>query len=183
MDALIVVDMQQDFYYNGQLKCYDTISLIPEVNKLIKKYDDLKFPIIFTQDWHTIEHCSFRVHGGLWPMHCLQNTFGSSLIGELNLPNFYTVARKGYIKNKESYSIFETPGFCEYLKNLGVYTLTVCGLATEYCVFSTVKDAILNGFIVTVYNDAIRPVISGTELEKEALEFFKQNIRFIEKEI
>lgn len=172
-DALLVVDMQVDFCQGGALEAYDTESIIDAVNSLVAAYNEQKRLVIFTRDWHPENHCSFSDHGGQWPAHCVRNTKGAEFHPGLLIPHCHLLVSKATGHDKEAYSAFDNTGLDRLLNNLGISSLEVCGIATEYCVRSSVEDAVKLGFKVQVNTSAIRPVAPGGDEEKETLKKFK----------
>ena len=173
-DALLVVDLQVDFCQGGALAAYDTESVIEEVNKLIDKYSVEDRLVIFTRDRHPENHCSFRDFGGQWPAHCVKDTRGAQLHPALVIPNCHLLVSKATEPDKEAYSGFDGTGLDRLLKNLRISSLEVCGIATEYCVLSSVEDAVRLGYKVEVNKKAIRPVIPGSPEENNALKKFQE---------
>ena len=169
-DALIVVDMQRDFCTGGALAAHDTDSLIAPVNALIADYDRADRLVIFSRDWHPADHCSFTQQGGPWPVHCVAGTEGAEFHSGLLIPRCHLVVSKASGADQDSYSAFDGPGLAALLKNLGIGSLALCGIATEYCVLATWQAAVDNGFEAVVHTEAIRPVAPGSEEEKQALE-------------
>jgi len=176
VDALLIVDVQNDFCKDGPLECHKTDTLIPSLNNSIKCYEQNNLPIIFTQDWHPEDHISFKE----WPKHCVAGTKGAELVPELYIPRFHLIARKGTEKDKEQYSIFKAPGFKDMLNNLGITHLTICGLATEYCIQNSARDAVGFEFRVTINKNLIRPVKSKSLEENYAIDFFKCRCLYFE---
>jgi nicotinamidase/pyrazinamidase len=175
-EALIVVDIQNDFCPGGLLAVADGDAIIPSVNALL---DD--FPVrVLTQDWHPANHLSFAAnHPGaqpfsltqmpygpqvLWPVHCVQGTDGAAFHRELRTGPADLVIRKGFRPQIDSYSAFfendhKTPtGLEGYLRNRGVTHLTLVGLATDFCVAYSAVDAARLGFSVTVLEGACRAI-------------------------
>ena len=174
--ALIVVDVQNCFIDGGTLPVKGGAEVVPVINKLAGAFEN----IVVTQDWHTAGHASFAsTHSGkkpfettrlkygdqvLWPDHCVQGTEDAALHKALNLPTAQLIIRKGFHKDVDSYSAFEeadrkTPtGLAGYLKQRGINTVYVTGLATDFCVAWTALDARKLGFQVYVIEDATRAI-------------------------
>jgi len=170
--ALIVVDIQNDFLPGGRLAVPDGDKIIPKVNDLIKKFD----LVIATQDWHPANHISFAEnHKGkkpgdkitvegveqiLWPLHCVQNTFGAEFAKDLLKDKFTAVIRKGTDPMIDSYSGFfdnarkKDTGLDNLLKSLNVSEVYIVGLATDYCVKFTALDAVSLGYKTHVIREA-----------------------------
>ena len=171
-DALLVVDVQVDFCEGGALTAYDTESLIDTVNGLTENYTGENRLVIFSRDWHPENHCSFKPQGGVWPVHCVTGTPGAAFHPRLYLPACHLVVSKATRPEVEAYSAFDGTGLKELLDSLGVRSLALCGIATEYCVLASYEDAVKAGFAVTVNRSAVRPVKPGSQEEEEALRAF-----------
>ena len=174
--CLVVVDVQNDFIPGGALAVPQGEEVVPEINRLAARFDD----VILTQDWHPRGHASFASsHPGkkpfetvelpygsqvLWPDHCVQGTAGAAFHPDLNLTKAQLVLRKGRHRDIDSYSAFleadreTTTGLAGYLKERGFRKLYVCGLATDFCVAWTALDARAAGFDTTVIEDACRAI-------------------------
>ena len=174
--CLVVVDVQNDFIPGGALAVPQGDEVVPEINRLEARFDD----VILTQDWHPRGHASFASsHPGkkpfetielpygsqvLWPDHCVQGTAGAAFHPDLNLAKAQLVIRKGHHRDIDSYSAFleadreTTTGLAGYLKERGFRKLYVCGLATDFCVAWTALDARAAGFDTTVIEDACRAI-------------------------
>jgi nicotinamidase/pyrazinamidase len=154
-DALVVVDLQNDFCPGGALAVPDGDRVIPVINGLAPHFKKL----FYTQDWHPPDHISFDSQGGIWPSHCVADTPGAQLHPGLRLDFGYAVQiKKGTAPDKEAYSGFQGTNLAEQLRKADVRRLIVTGLATDYCVKNTVLDALKAGFKVVVVEDAIRGV-------------------------
>ena len=174
--ALIVVDVQNCFIDGGTLPVKGGAEVVPVINKLASSFDN----VIVTQDWHTPGHASFAsTHSGkkpfettnlsygtqvLWPDHCVQGSDDAALHKDLKLPTASLIIRKGHNKNVDSYSAFveadgkTMTGLAGYLKERGIYTVFVTGLATDFCVAWTALDARKLGFETYVIEDATRGI-------------------------
>jgi nicotinamidase/pyrazinamidase len=157
-DALIIVDLQNDFLIGGSLAVPDGDAVIPVLNTWIRRFRAAELPIFATRDWHPSDHCSFRDQGGPWPPHCVAGTKGAEFTAELALPPDALIHSKAMSPEKEAYSDFEDGGFGQKLREMGVTRLFIGGLATDYCVHATVLDGLKEGFRVVLLTDAIRPV-------------------------
>ncbi len=125
--------------------------------------------VVVTRDDHPINHCSFKSEGGLWPSHCVQNTHGSELHEDLNLPDSVLEIKKAKSPDKDAYSGFEGTELADRLREKQITHVYVAGLATDYCVKATVLDGLKYGFQVTVLGDAIRAVNVEPEDDMRAL--------------
>ena len=174
-DALSITDMQNDFLPGGALGVPDGDKIIPYVNRAIALFKKNNRAIFFTRDWHPPDHCSFKDRGGPWPPHCVQNTAGAEFSSELNIPEGSTIISKGLEKNSEQYSTLggrDADGNTEnaLMKKSGIRRIFVAGLATDYCVLNSVKDALAEGYEVYVLTDTIRAVDVNPGDGEKALE-------------
>lgn len=171
-EALIVVDMQNDFREGGALAVPGAGAVVPMVNRLIARYDN----VVLTQDWHPAGHASFASSWSdgqpfstvkfpygpqiLWPDHCVQGTPGAAFHPELEVTKAQVIVRKGHHKGIDSYSAFREndkmtrTGLDGYLKARGLSRLIFCGLALDYCVAWSAIDARQAGFDVAVVLEA-----------------------------
>ena len=176
MSALIVIDVQNDFCPGGALAVADGDAIIPGINALASESD----AVVFTQDWHPADHSSFASqHEGkdpyetvempygtqvLWPDHCVIGSNGAAFHSELNVDRAELIIRKGFRRGIDSYSAFfendhSTPtGLEGYLRTRGITTLTLVGLATDFCVAYSAIDAAKLGFDVSVRMDLCRAI-------------------------
>ena len=157
--ALVLVDIQNDFCPGGALAVPEGDKIIPVVNRLMPL-----FPLVFaTEDWHPSNHISFKERGGPWPPHCVQQTTGAELHPGIDQTEIDLLLRKATTPDRDAYSGFEASdemgrSLDEALKQNGVKTIYVTGLATDYCVRATVLDGLKNGYEVVVVTDAMRAV-------------------------
>ena len=152
--ALIIVDVQNDFCPGGSLPVYNGHMIVPAINSFIGFYDF----VVATQDWHPINHCSFKAHGGQWPEHCIKGTSGADFHQHLRTSAFTHIVRKAHREDKDVYSGFKDTGLAKMLRSLGIRHVDICGLATDYCVKATALDAKTAGFDVAVLLRACRGV-------------------------
>lgn len=157
-DALLVIDIQNDFLPGGSLAVPGSEQIIPVINRCIEKFSSLGCPVFLTRDWHPVDHCSFACQGGPWPVHCVAGTFGAEFSVSLLQPETAKVISKGVRPESEGYSDFETPDLQTQLDRAGIRRLFVAGLATDYCVLHTVLDALKLGLQVFLLQDAVRAV-------------------------
>jgi len=189
MNALIIVDVQNDFLPAGALPVKDGDTIIPVINDLQNKFD----LVVATQDWHPAGHKSFASsHPGkkvfeeiildglpqvLWPDHCVQQIFGAEISTALDTKKIEAIFRKGMDKNIDSYSGFfdngkkKSTGMADYLKGRGTTSIYVCGLAADYCVYFTALDGLELGFQSTIITDATKAIDENNF--KKVLENFK----------
>jgi nicotinamidase/pyrazinamidase len=174
--ALIVIDVQNDFCPDGALAVAQGDAIIPQINALMGQFQT----VVLTQDWHPVDHSSFAAnHAGaapfstvqmpygaqtLWPSHCVQGTKGAEFHPALRSDTAQLILRKGFRAGIDSYSaLFEndkiTPtGLDGYLRARGITGLTLVGIATDYCVAFSALDAAAQGFDVTVLQEACRAI-------------------------
>jgi nicotinamidase/pyrazinamidase len=174
--CLVVVDVQNDFMPGGALAVPRGDEVVPLVNRLAARFDN----VVLTQDWHPRGHISFASsHPGrkpfetiqlaygtqvLWPDHCVQGTSGAVLHPDLNVTKAQLVIRKGHHAGIDSYSAFleadrrTATGLAGYLRERKLEKLYVCGLATDFCVAWTALDARAAGFDTTVIEEACRAI-------------------------
>jgi nicotinamidase/pyrazinamidase len=145
-DALIIVDVQNDFCPGGALPVPDGDAVVPVLNGWIAAFERAGAPIFYSRDWHPPDHCSFREQGGPWPPHCVQGTPGADFHPHLRLAPTATLISKATTPDRDAYSAFDGTGLAELLRRKRVRRVFVGGLATDYCVRATVLDAIRAGF-------------------------------------
>jgi nicotinamidase/pyrazinamidase len=175
-DVLIIVDVQNDFCPGGALAVPHGDEIVPAVNRLAAEFAH----VILTQDWHPRGHASFAsshhakqpfevievAYGQqiLWPDHCVQGTSGAAFNPALDVPHAELIVRKGFRRAIDSYSAFfendhHTPtGLAGYLRERGLERLTLCGLATDFCVLYSALDGRKAGFEVRVVTSACRGI-------------------------
>jgi nicotinamidase/pyrazinamidase len=158
--ALIIVDFQNDFLPGGALAVPDGNKIIPVLNEYISLFINHHLPIIATRDWHPRKTRHFKQYGGLWPPHCIQNTWGAQFHPDLHLPSDTIIISKGTGEAQEGYSGFEGVDhsgkpLIDVLKDNQIFHLSIGGLATDYCVKATVIESAKFGFRVNLLTDAI----------------------------
>jgi nicotinamidase/pyrazinamidase len=155
-EALVIVDFQNDFTPGGALAVRDGDRIAGRVNELAA---DPRFELVVaTRDWHPPDHGSFAEQGGPWPVHCVQETDGAQLHPSLEREHVDVVIDKGTDPETEGYSGFEGTMLGELLRERGIDSVTVVGLATDYCVKNTALDALRRDLDVTVDSEAVRGV-------------------------
>ena len=171
-DALIVIDMQNDFMPGGALPVPEGDSIVPVLNKYIKLFSEKGLSVFFTRDWHPENHISFKGFGGIWPPHCIQDTEGANFHPELFIPsdNKFIIS-KGYSRDFDAYSGFQGTVLDERLKERGIKRIFVGGVATDYCVKNTAFGGINLGYQVFILEDSIKGVDVKKGDSKEAIEF------------
>lgn len=161
--ALVVVDVQNDFCPGGALAVSHGEQVVPALNRYIERFAGAGLPIFATRDWHPKVTTHFKIHGGQWPVHCVQGTLGAEFHVALKLAGGAVVVSKGMAADADSYSGFDGVdssgvGLAELLRNFAVTRIFVGGLATDYCVKQTVLDGLKQGFAVTLLEDCVRGV-------------------------
>ena len=196
MRALIIVDIQNDFTSGGTLEVPGGEMVVPVINQLAQRFD----LVVATQDWHPTGHKSFASnHPGrkafetiildglnqvLWPDHCVQGSRGAEFHPELKMDAVEAIFRKGMDVRIDSYSGFydnghkKTTGLSGYLKSRQISSVYVCGLAGDYCVFFTARDAIREGFNTFLIEDATRS-INTADFEKAKKEITESGGKII----
>jgi len=157
-DALIVVDVQNDFLPGGALAVGRGDEVIEPLNRRLRAFAAAGLPIFATRDWHPANHCSFKAQGGPWPPHCVPGTPGAEFAAALKLPPGTQIVSKDTTPDQNTYSAFGGADLRERLEQAGVRRVFVGGLATDYCVLNTVLDACKAGFEVLVLESAVRAV-------------------------
>jgi len=156
--ALIVVDVQNDFCPGGSLAVANGDEVIAPLNELIKTFLDRGEPVFKTRDWHPAKAKHFAADGGVWPIHCVQDTPGAEFHADLSDDPRVTIISKGIDESADGYSAFDGTDLAQILRDSGVTEVWVGGLATDYCVKHTVLDALKQGFEVKALADAMRAV-------------------------
>jgi nicotinamidase/pyrazinamidase len=173
-DALLIADVQNDFLPGGALGISGGDEILPVLLSYIRRFQSEGLPIFLTRDWHPVDHCSFRRQGGPWPVHCVAGSHGSLPPPSFQAPSSAVIIYKAIDANQEAYSAFEGTPLHRHLQALGVRRLFIGGLATDYCVLNTVKDARALGYEVCLLRDAIRAVNlhpdDGRQAEEHMLE-------------
>lgn len=176
MNALLIVDLQNDFCPGGALEVPNGDAIVPVINKLLPRFDT----VLQTQDWHPAGHSSFASsHDGkepfdtiempygeqvLWPDHCVQDSEGAAFHPDLDTSQSQLIVRKGFRKQIDSYSAFyenddtTSTGLSGYLRERNIDKLFVVGLATDFCVKWSVLDGLKEGFSITVVEDAVKGI-------------------------
>ncbi len=157
-DALLLVDVQNDFCPGGALAVPGGDEVIPVLNRWIRAAEEAGIPVYASRDWHPENHVSFTGRGGPWPPHCVRGTRGAEFHPGLEIPGGLFVINKATDPDRDAYSAFDGTGLAARLHRSGVRRLFVGGLATDYCVKATVLDALREGFTVHVITDGIRAV-------------------------
>jgi nicotinamidase/pyrazinamidase len=162
-DALVIVDVQNDFCPGGALAVPEGDRVVPVLNAYAARFAARGAPVFASRDWHPARTTHFAGHGGAWPPHCVQDTPGAAFHRALRLPAGAAVVSKGTGPAEDAYSCFQARAadgtdFTTLLARRGVHRLFVGGLATDYCVKATALDARRAGLEVVVLEDAVRAV-------------------------
>jgi nicotinamidase/pyrazinamidase len=193
MNALVIVDVQNDFLPGGALAVPDGDAVVPVANRVSPLFE----PVVVTRDWHPPEHVSFAAnHPGtkpgdviefagieqiLWPTHCVQHTPGAELAATLDTGRVTREFQKGVDPDVDSYSAFfdnarrRSTGLGEFLREAGVRRVYLLGLATDYCVKFSALDAVDLGFDTFVIEDACRAVDLSPGDSARALDEMRQH--------
>lgn len=154
-DALLVVDVQNDFLPGGALGVAGGDQIVGVLNEWLDRARRAGAPVFATRDWHPPGHCSFRAHGGPWPEHCVAGSRGANFSSALALPPGTQVISKATAADREAYSAFEGTDLARRLAAAGIQRIFIGGLATDYCVVETTQDALALGFAVVLLLDAM----------------------------
>ncbi len=157
-DALVVVDVQNDFCPGGALPIDRGDEVVSVLNRWIAQAERLGIPVVASRDWHPPKHRSFKPQGGQWPVHCVAETEGAAFHPELKLPEDATIITKGDRSDRDQYSAFDATGLAGALRERGVKRVFVGGLAEDVCVRATALDAVLAKFDTHLIVGATRPV-------------------------
>jgi nicotinamidase/pyrazinamidase len=153
-EALLIIDFQNDFTSDGALEVPGGDEIADPVRRLAERFDI----VMATRDWHPPDHSSFETEGGPWPVHCVQGTHGAELHPAMADVEVDLIVDVGRERDDQGYSGFEKSTLADALRERGVDTVYVTGLATDYCVRASAIDAAKEGFDTTVIEDAIRAV-------------------------
>lgn len=172
-DALLVVDVQNDFCPGGALAVDEGHRVVPIINHLIPLFEH----VIYTRDWHPENHCSFadppEFVDGSWPPHCVAHSPGAEFNGDLHVPVDAVIVSKATDPDRECYSNFAESTLAKDLRTSGVRRIFICGLATDYCVKHTALDGIKEGFEVLLIENACRGVDYPPGSAADAVEAMK----------
>jgi nicotinamidase/pyrazinamidase len=162
-EALIVVDVQNDFCPGGSLAVPDGDRVVPVLNRYLERAARAGIRVYASRDWHPAETAHFATYGGPWPAHCVQGTVGAAFHPDLRLPVSAAIVTKGAGVTDDGYSAFEgrlAGGrvLVDDLRARGITTVYVGGLATDYCVLQTALSARREGFDTVWLSDASLPV-------------------------
>lgn len=179
-DALLIVDVQNDFLPGGSLAVPHGDEVVPVLNRYLNIFFEYNLPVYATRDWHPEHHCSFREQGGPWPPHCVAHTEGAHFAAALQLPPEAVIISKATTTEQDAYSGFQGTDLHGRLHAASIHRLFIGGLATDYCVLNTVRDALKLGYKVLLLGDAIRAVdvhpSDGLRAEQEMTKLGAQRI-------
>jgi nicotinamidase/pyrazinamidase len=167
-DILIVVDVQNDFLPGGLLPTPDTETLVPPLNRLVQKAKEAGAEIVFTRDWHPEDHYSFLK----WPKHCVKGSRGAAFPEALEIPDGAHIIDIGSRNDADGYSPFADPALQSLVTDPRIRTIYICGIALEFCVLATCRDAVWYGKTVI----ALEPYIRADQKNRNDVEFFWQII-------
>jgi nicotinamidase/pyrazinamidase len=157
-DALLLVDVQNDFCPGGALPVEGGDAVVPVLNQWIRAARARGVPIYASQDWHPRGHPSFASCGGPWPVHCVQGSPGARFHAALELPEDAVVVAKGVRLDRDQLSAFDETGLAARLRADGIRRVFVGGLALDVCVRASIEDAIAAGFETYLLSEGARAV-------------------------
>jgi nicotinamidase/pyrazinamidase len=154
-DALLVVDVQNDFLPGGALGIAHGDAVVAPLNRLLDAWRPRGWPVFLSRDWHPADHCSFAARGGPWPVHCVAGTAGAAFAVSLRVAPTDTIVSKATSRDRDAYSALDGTPLAEGLRRAAVRRLIIGGLATDYCVRATGLDARATGLEAVVLRDAV----------------------------
>lgn len=154
-DALLVVDVQNDFLPGGALGITGGDAIVAPINRLLAAWRGRGLPVFLSRDWHPAGHCSFAPQGGPWPVHCVAGTRGAEFAPVLAITPDDVVISKATQPDRDAYSALDGTPLAGALLARGIKRLFIAGLATDYCVRATGRDARAAGLDVVVLRDAV----------------------------
>jgi nicotinamidase/pyrazinamidase len=169
-DALLVVDLQNDFLPGGALGIADGDRVVEPINRLLDAWRTAGLPVFLSRDWHPPGHCSFKDQGGPWPVHCVADSPGAEFTSDLHRAAGDVVISKATAARREAYSALDGTPLAEQLRRRNVRRVFVAGLATDYCVRGTGLDARSEDLEVEILTDAICGVNARPGDDVRALE-------------
>lgn len=185
-DALLITDIQNDFLPGGALNIQGGNEILPQLENYVLQFHAHRLPIFLTRDWHPPKHCSFQSQGGPWPTHCLAGSPGSLPPSSFMTPPSSVIIYKAIDRDQEAYSAFQGTALDRHLRALMVQRLFVGGLATDYCVLHSVKDARRLGYDVCLLMDGIKAVDldpgDGDRAEEEMIALGAMLVRWERRE-
>ena len=172
--ALLLVDLQNDFFPGGALSIPEAKSSFPPFNRYIRHFSRNGWPVLATRDWHPPNHCSFREQQGPQPNHCVQGSRGAQFHSDLVLPPGMMVISKGTQPKQESSSCFEGSSLEDRLEDLGTNTLFILGLGAPECLKRTVSEACRLKFKTVILTDAVK---TGLQSSADSTEYFQDLVK------
>jgi nicotinamidase/pyrazinamidase len=154
-DALLVVDVQNDFLPGGALGIAQGDRVVPPLNRMLRIWRHHGWPVYLSRDWHPPGHCSFAEQGGPWPVHCVAGSSGAEFAPGLDRAPGDVVVSKATRVDRDAYSALDRTGLADQWRAAGVRRVFIGGLATDYCVRATGSDARAAGLDVVVLTDAV----------------------------
>jgi nicotinamidase/pyrazinamidase len=154
-DALLVVDVQNDFLPGGALGIEGGDAIVAPLNRLLAAWRARGLPVFLSRDWHPPGHCSFAAQGGPWPEHCVAGTHGAEFSRQLTVAPTDLLISKATHQQRDAYSALDGTPLAQMLRERGIRRLFIGGLATDYCVRATGLDARTAELDVVVLDDAV----------------------------
>lgn len=174
LSALLLVDLQNDFFPGGALSIPEAETIVSTINRYIRHFSRNNWPILATRDWHPPNHCSFHEQQGPHPDHCVQGSRGAQFHSDLVLPPGMMVISKGTHPRQDSSSCFEGSSLEERLEDFGTNTLFILGLGAPDCLKKTVEDACRLKFKTVILTDAVK---SGSQTSAPSTEYFQDLVK------
>jgi len=181
-DALIVVDMQNDFCPGGALPVEGGHDVVTVLNRWISAAERTGALVVASRDWHPKGHASFKDQGGDWPPHCIQDTRGAEFHPDVQLPDDALIITKGDDIDRDQYSAFDDTGLADRLRSRNIQRVWVGGLAQDVCVRATVLDGLDEGFEIHLIREATRAVNANPGDGDRALDEMRQAGAVVEQE-
>ncbi len=178
-EALLIVDVQNDFCPGGALGVSGGDEIIPIINRYIDIFRARGAVVIASRDWHPPVTRHFREYGGIWPVHCVAGTSGAMFHDDMLLPEGCLVFSKGMDPEQDDYSALAARNgegllLADFLRKEGIGRIYISGLATDYCVRQTALEGLKQGLAVTVLSDAVRGVDLNPGDSRRALAEMKE---------
>ena len=157
-DLLLIVDVQKDFCPGGALPIAGGDEVVPIVNTWTARAQATGVPVYLSRDWHPQCHLSYQENGGMWPVHCVQDSAGAAFHPDLLVPEEAVIVTKGTRFDQDQNSAFDQTGLAFWLHKAGVRRIFTAGLAQDVCVLATVMDGLKEGFDMVLIEPATRAV-------------------------
>lgn len=177
-DALLIIDVQNDFCPGGALPVEGGNAIVPVINRWIQAAVAKGVLVYASRDWHPVGHLSFKEQGGPWPPHCIQDSDGATFHPDLALPDSAVIVTKGVRFDQDQNSAFDQTGLAVQLRKTGIRRLWIAGLAEDVCVLASVLDARREGFEVVLIQNGTRPITSESG-EKARRQMQKAGARLV----